>query len=83
MFKSIFKKPSREDLITKKADNVFTELTKSLETEFTDLETVQILNSVRRKTVEWLEIKKSEAMEQSVNANQKAVEIAKAIEFVE
>ncbi len=58
-------------------------LTSNIEFEFSDLENVQILNSLRRKYCEFLENKKSEAMERSVNENQKAKEIISAIELLE
>jgi len=51
---NLFKKLTRDQEIEKRVNNVFTELTKAVEIEFTELETVQILNSVRRKTVEYL-----------------------------
>ncbi len=79
----LFKKPNREQQINSRISDVFTELIKAVEIEYTELETVQILNSVRRKTHEWLESKKSHAMEQSVNFNQKAIEIKNCIDLLE
>lgn len=80
---SLFKNLTREQRFNGRIEDVFTELTKAVEIEFTELETVQILNAVRRITHEWLEAKKNHAMEQAVNFNQKANEIKNAIEILE
>lgn len=83
MLKSIFKKKTREEQVIKRTESVFAELTSESEFEFTDLETVQIINNVRRKLSEHLKNKRAENLEHSVNYNQKAIEINCALEFIE
>lgn len=83
MLKSLFKKKPREEEIEKRVCDVFTELVKAVEIEFTELETVQIVNSVRRKTHEYLSEKHSHCMEQSVHFQQRAAEIKSALELIE
>jgi len=80
---NLFKKPTKEALMQKRANDVLTLLFNQVDAEFTDLETVQVLNMVRRKANEHLENLKSDAMEQSVNFNQKAKEIGEAIKLIE
>ncbi len=46
---SVFKKKTREEHIHKRTESVFAELIGDAEFEFTDLETVQIINNVRRR----------------------------------
>jgi hypothetical protein len=79
----LFKKKTREEHIQKRTEAVFTVLLGTEEFEFTDLETVQILNNLRRKLSEHLEAKKDEFMEQSVNSSQKAKEIDRVMKYIE
>jgi len=79
----MFKKKTREEKMSKRAGNVLLQLFSDVDCQFTELETVQILNMVRRKAAEYLEAKKAEAMEQSVNFNQKAKEIGEAVKLIE
>lgn len=84
----IFKPETREQLQEKRSNELLTALLNGYDSGFTsgtfsDLETVQILNSLRRKYSEHLENKKSEAMERSVNENQKANEIKDALSYLE
>lgn len=88
MLKSIFKPETREQLQEKRTNEILNALLIGYDSGFTsgtfsDLETVQILNSLRRKLSEHLETKKSEAMQRSVNENQKANEIKEAISYLE
>jgi len=82
---NIFKKTSpekiREHKMETKANDLMLELLS--QNAFTDLENVQILNSVRRKLSDHLENKKSHFMELSVNSIQKASEIKFALTFLE
>lgn len=80
---SWFKKKTREQHIQKRTESVFAELIGEAEFEFTELETVQIVNNVRRRLSDHLEAKKSFLLEQSVISNQKAKEISNAIEYIE
>ena len=82
MFK-LFQKKTREEYIQKRTESVFAELIGEAEFEFTELETVQIVNNVRRRLSDHLEAKKSFLLEQSVISNQKAKEISNAIEYIE
>lgn len=80
----MFWKPkTREQQVATRTANLFTVLFSQTEFEFTELETVQILNNLRRKAVEELESRKSQSMEQAVNFNQKATEIKTAFEYLE
>ena len=80
---SLFKKKTREQQVIDKTEKVFVALINDAEFEFTDLETVQVMNNVRRRLNEHLRNKKQEFMEQSVTCNQKAIEIENAIGFIE
>lgn len=77
-----FKKKTREEYLQKRTESVFAELTGEVDFEFTELETVQILNNVRRKLSEHLKNKRAFNLEQSVNYNQKAIEINCALDFI-
>ena len=79
---SVFKKKTREEHIHKRTESVFAELIGDAEFEFTDLETVQIINNVRRRLSEHLEAKKDLLYEQSTISQQKAKEISGAIEYL-
>lgn len=79
----LFKKKTREQHVAKRTESVLAELLGTAEFEFTDLETVQVLNNVRRKLSEHLERKRAEFMEQSVNSSQKAQEIKRVINCIE
>ena len=80
---NLFKKKTREQLIEKRVENVFTELTGNIDCGFTELETIQILNNVRRKLFENLANKKSVLMEQTSNNSQKIIEIDSALKYLE
>jgi len=83
MFSSIFKKKTREEQVEKRTESVLAELLSEAEFEFTDLETVQVLNNVRRRLSEHLKNKKADFNELSANNNQKANEVGNAIEYLE
>lgn len=76
------KKKSKEQLIEQRVNNVFTELTSEIESSFTELETVQILNDVRRKLDENLGNKESEFMSRIVENNQKLKELKSARDYL-
>lgn len=82
-FPVLFPKKTREQRIDSRSESVFIELLNTTDFEFTELETVQILNNVRRKLSEHFNAKKDELLEQSVNSNQKAKEIKNALGFLE
>jgi len=79
----LFKKLTTEQQQEKRVSELMASLTSDVEFEFSDLETVQILNMLRRKYSDHLENKVSEAFERSVNENQKANEIKEAISYLE
>ena len=78
-----FKKKTREEQIELRSEHVFNELKGKVDFEFTELETIQILNNVRRKLHESLLNKKSYYMEQSVINSQKSTEIGSVIKYIE
>lgn len=83
MLKFLFTKETTDDLIEKRVNEVFQAIIKTEDKGFTELQTVQIANSVRRRLNEFLEAKKSECMELSVHYNQRANEIKSALELLE
>lgn len=78
-----FKKKTRKELLQDRTDNVYMALTNSNEFECTELETIQVLNSVRRMLSDALETKKGDLFEQSVFSNHKAKEIENALKYLE
>lgn len=80
---SIFKKKTREEQVLDKTEKVFALLINDAEFEFTDLETVQIMNNTRRRLSEHLQKKKADSIEQSVSFNQKAIEIKNALDYID
>jgi 3-hydroxyisobutyrate dehydrogenase-like beta-hydroxyacid dehydrogenase len=76
------KKKTREEQVQSRTESVFAELISEAEFEFTELETVQIINNVRRRLSEHLEAKKDSFYEQSTISQQKAKEISGAIEYL-
>jgi hypothetical protein len=78
-----FKKKTRSQHIEKRTESVLAELLGTAEFELTELETVQIINNVRRRLSEHLEVKKSDLIDQSLIKQQKAKEIGHAIEYIE
>lgn len=78
----LFKQKTREQKIEKRVENVFTELTSTVECEFTELETVQILNEVRRKLAESLENRKQKCISNITENSQKIKEIDSAAEYL-
>lgn len=78
-----FKKKTREEHIEKRTESVLAELLGTAEFEFTELETVQVLNNVRRRLSENLEAKKSDLIDQSLIKQQKAKEIGQALEYID
>ena len=78
-----FKKKTREEYIEKRTESVLAELLGSAEFEFTELETVQVINNVRRRLSEHLKAKKSDFIDQSLIKQQKAKEIGQALEYID
>jgi hypothetical protein len=83
MFKTLFSKETQEQRFEKRVNEVFQGLIKVEDKGFTELETVQICNSVKRKLNEYLEERKAHCVEQSIHFNQRAVEINNALEHLE
>lgn len=80
---SIFKKKTREEQVMDKTEKVFALLVNDAEFDFTDLETVQVLNNVRRKLNESLMEKKALLQEQAVSCGQKANEVENVLRYIE
>lgn len=83
MLKSLFKKETPEQRFEKRFNELFSCLIKVEDVPFTELETVQLSNALRRKLHEYLEEKSSHCMEQATHFNQKANEIKQALTFLE
>ena len=79
----LFQKKTREEHIQKRTESVLAELLGTAEFEFTELETVQIINNTRRRLHEYLEAKKSDLIDQSLIKQQKAKEIDQALEYID
>lgn len=77
-----FRKATKEEKIQKRVESVFTELTSSIECEFTELETVMILNEVRSKLVQSLENKKQDCLNSIIGSNAKLKEIKIANDYL-
>lgn len=77
-----FRKATKEEKIQKRVQSVFTELTSSIEYEFTELETVMILNDVRVKLVQSLENKKQDCLNSIIGSNAKLKEIKIADDYL-
>ena len=78
-----FKKKTREEKILKRAESVYVELTSNIECEFTDLETVQIINEVRRMLESSLNQKKKALFSMITTNNQNINEIDNALSYLE
>ena len=78
-----FPNKTRGELVSEKVEKVFTCLTNDIEIEFTEMEIVQVLNSVRRMLSVRIKEKKSEAMEQSLNYSIKSKSIEDALKYLE
>ncbi len=83
VFLGFFKKKTREESLVERTENVFMVLTGNSDIEITELEMIQTMNNARRMLAEYLESKKGLLIEQSVNSNQKAIEIANALGYIE
>lgn len=82
-FKNPFRKLTSEEKVNKRTGEVFTLLISETDIDLTDLEKVQVMNNVRRKTNEWLKSKKNELIEQSANCSLQAEEVGNAIKNIE
>lgn len=78
-----FKKKTRAEKVQKRVDTVYAELTSTIECEFTELETVQILNDVRRLLNHGLNQRKEDCMSIITANNQKIKEINEAMQYLE
>ena len=79
---NLFKKKTREQQIEKRVQDVFTELTSTIEFEFTELETVQILNEVRVLLVQNLEVKRQKCISNITENNAKLKELKHANDYL-
>ena len=78
----LFKTKTREQKIENRVEDVFEQLTSTIECEFTELETVQILNEVRRKLAESLENRKQKCISNITENNQKLKELKNAVDYL-
>lgn len=83
LFKNPFRKLTSEEKVNRRTHEVFTLLISETDLSLSDLETVQVINNVRRKTNEWLKSKKNSLLEQSVNCSLQAEEVGNAIDKIE
>lgn len=84
----MFKKKTKEQQIELRVNEVFTQLLKHYEEgfstkEFTELETVQILNNVKLKLGEYLISKQNDCLQKSKQYDEKADEIKNALNAIE
>lgn len=77
-----WKKKTREQQLQKRVESVFAELTSDIEFEFTELETVQILNEVRVLLVQSLENKRQKCISNITENNQKLKELKNARDYL-
>ena len=77
------KKKTKEEQMEARVASVLAELTSGIDFEFTELETAQILNDVRRKYAESLNLKKSDCLSKSTELHQKAKELENVLQFIE
>lgn len=77
-----WKKKTREEQLQKRVESVFAELTSDIEFEFTELETVQILNEVRVLLVQNLENKRQKCISNITENNQKLKELKNARDYL-
>ena len=78
----LFRKATREEKIQKRVESVFAELTSGVECEFTELETVMIINEVRSKLAQRLENKKQDCVNSIIGQNGKLKEIKIANDYL-
>lgn len=83
IIKNPFRKLTSEEKLNRRTSEVFTLLVSETDLELTDLETVQVINNVRRKLNEFLKTKKSDLLEHSTNCSLQADEVQNAIEKIE
>lgn len=79
----LFKRKTRIEKIEKRTSDVYEVLTSTIECEFTELETVQILNDVRRLLNKGLNGRKDDCMSIITANQQKINEINEAMTYLE
>lgn len=77
-----WKKKTREEQLQKRVESVFAELTSDIDFEFTELETVQILNEVRVLMAQNLENKRQKCISNITENNQKLKELKNASDYL-
>lgn len=77
-----WKKKTREEQLQKRVESVYAELTSDIDFEFTELETVQILNEVRVLLVQNLENKRQKCISNITENNQKLKELKNASDYL-
>ena len=82
MIKQLFKRKTREERVLQRTQSVFLELISDTEFEFSDIETVHIINNVKRKLMGHLNKKQIEFKNKSIKYTEKSLEINLAIELI-
>lgn len=77
-----FKAKTKEEQLQQRVEQVYEQLTSEIECEFTELETVQILNEVRRKLAESLENRKQKCISNITENSQKIKELKNASDYL-
>ena len=77
-----WKKKTREEQIEKRVESVYAELTSDIDFEFTELETVQILNELRVLLAQNLENKRQKCISNITENNQKLKELKNASDYL-
>lgn len=80
---NFFKKKTPEEKQERRAKELLTLLLSDTDYSFTDLETVQIINDVRRLYAQHLQNKRSENLSKSTEHSQKAKELENVMQFIE
>jgi len=79
----LFPKPTSEQKVNKRTEELFSVLNSQTEYEVTDLEKVLVINNLRRKLNQSLKSKKNQLMSDAVEANLRAEEVENAIQKIE
>ena len=82
MIKQLFKRKTHEERVLQRTQSVFLELISDTEFEFSDIETVHIINNVKRKLMDHLNQKQIEFKNKSIKYTEKSLEINFAIELI-
>jgi len=79
----LFPKPTSEQKVNKRTEELFSVLTSKVEYDLSELETVLVINNLRRKLNESLKSKKNQLMSDSIDSSLRAEEVENAIQKIE